>query len=138
LVEVVGETMTLANYLISQMGGLATQLGWNSSSDAITTVINNALENYPASAESDCTDLKLHKLADYFLWKQILVEVSFDYNTNSDGASLSRSQQFDHVKDLMDSAYTDALPYLEDYQAVFGEIDYTQNPYNPKTYFVEF
>jgi hypothetical protein len=131
--------MALSDYLVSCLGGLATQLGWSGSSTAITTVVNNTLEAYPATLEINCTDsTKLHKLADYYLWKMVKTEIAFDINYNADGVSLSRSQMFDHISELESDAFSAAIPYLSEYAVTTIDTDYTQNPYDISTYFVEF
>jgi hypothetical protein len=129
--------MALTDYLTARLGGLATQLNWISTNLAV--VIDDALEAYPATLEADCTDLvKLHRLADYFLWKAVKTELAMDYNFSADGANQSRSQMFDHISDLESDAFSSAIPYLSEYAITVAEVDYTQNPYDIGSYFVEF
>jgi hypothetical protein len=129
--------MALIDYLTNRMGSLYSQLGWSSTN--LDPVIDDVLEAYPSNLEANCDDLvKLHKLADYFLWKAVKIEIAFDYNISADGANQSRSQMFDHISELETDAFSAAIPYLSEYAFTVTDIDYTQNPYNPKSYFVEF
>jgi hypothetical protein len=102
--------MALSDYLSGRYATIYSVLGW---SDSYAAIIEDALELYGADTESEATDLtKLHRLADYALWKQARATVSLDYDYSGDGASDKRSQMAAQVKENLRLAYVDALAYI--------------------------
>lgn len=115
--------MTLAAYITSNFGQVKTQLGWSDSLQ-IAAITEKTLEMYGVSTEAEATNAsKLHALADVAVWRQALNDVSLDYNFSADGASYSRSQQADMIRENLQAAETAALVYLPNYSILVSHSD---------------
>lgn len=115
--------MTLAAYITANFGQVKTQLGWSDSLQ-ITAITDKALEWYGVDTEAEATNTKkLHALADVAVWRQALADVSLDYNFSADGASYSRSQQADMIRENLQAAETAALVYLPNYSILVNHSD---------------
>lgn len=115
--------MALADYITSNFSQIKTQLGWTDSEE-ISAITDKTLEMYGVSTEAEATDSrKLHALADVAVWRQALADVSLDYNFSADGASYSRSQQADMIRENLQAAETAALVYLPNYSILVSHSD---------------
>lgn len=115
--------MALADYITSNFSQIKTQLGWTDSLE-ITAITDKTLEMYGVSTEAEATDSrKLHALADVAVWRQALADVSLDYNFSADGASYSRSQQAEAIRDNLNRAITEAVAYSANYAIGYSTSD---------------
>lgn len=115
--------MTLAAYITSNFGQVKTQLGWSDSLQ-ISAITDKTLEWYGVDTEAEATNTKkLHAIADLAVWRQALNDVSLDYNFSADGASYSRSQQADMIRENLQAAETAALVYLPNYSIIVNHSD---------------
>lgn len=115
--------MALADYITSNFGQIKSQLGWSDSLQ-ISAITEKTLEMYGVDTEAEATDSrKLHALADVAVWRQALHDVSLDYNFSADGASYSRSQQADMIRENLQAAETAALVYLPNYSILVSHSD---------------
>jgi len=106
--------MTIATYITSNFAQIHSQLGWDSIE--MTAITDKTLEMYGVATEAEATNLtKLHAIADVAVWRQALNDVSLDYNFSADGASYSRSQQADMIRENLNNAITDAVAYSAQY-----------------------
>ena len=113
--------MALQDYLHSYLGSIATQLSWTTSGSSYDFSVSEALRIYGVTTEAEATDLnKLYAFAKMCLWDSVLREISFDYDYSANGASFKRSQLYDRVKENLDIAVNDVLPYLDNYQISTG------------------
>lgn len=107
--------MTIATYITAHFLSVKTQLGWSDSLQ-IEAITEKALELYGVDTEAEATDnKKLHALVDVSVWRQALNDVSLDYNFSADGASYSRSQQSEMIKDALEQASVNAIVYMPYY-----------------------
>lgn len=107
--------MTLAEYITSNFSKIKSQLEWSDSIE-LAAITAKTLEYYGVDTEGEATDTKkLHALADVAVWRQALNDVSLDYNFSADGASYSRSQQADMIRENLDAAVTEATVYMPSY-----------------------
>lgn len=115
--------MTLAAYITANFGQVKTQLGWSDSLQ-ISAITDKTLEWYGVDTEAEATNTKkLHAIADLAVWRQALNDVSLDYNFSADGASYSRSQQADMIRENLQAAETAALVYLPNYSILVNHSD---------------
>lgn len=115
--------MTLAAYITANFAQVKSQLGWSDSLQ-ISAITDKALEWYGVSTEAEATNTKkLHAIADLAVWRQALNDVSLDYNFSADGASYSRSQQADMIRENLQAAETAALVYLPNYSILVSHSD---------------
>lgn len=115
--------MALADYITSNFSQIKTQLGWTDSVE-ITAITEKTLEMYGVSTEAEATDSrKLHAIADVAVWRQALNDVSLDYNFSADGASYSRSQQAEAIRDNLKNAVEDAVAYSSSYAIGYNTTD---------------
>lgn len=123
--------MSLADYLNSVLGGLASQLGWSVvAGNSYDFIVSETLEKYGVVTEIDATDTnKLHALGKVCLWKQVLIEVSFDYSFSADGATYNRNQLYEMIKQNYADALADASQYDPNNLITVGTVTTEQNPY---------
>jgi hypothetical protein len=113
--------MDLNEYLTAYLGELVAEL--NISASAITFAANEAIANYPADTEADCTDItKLHRLANVAIWQRLMILNSSNFDVSSDGQSYKTSQIYEFLKSNWINAITEASEYLPD-----GEIEVTSH-----------
>lgn len=118
--------MTLTTYLTDRYSTIYSALGWTE----YTSIIEDTLELYGVDLEAEATDLtKLHRLADYSVWKQALTDVSLDNDFSADGASYSRSQMHKMILENLSKAEEEALDYLPSSQVKVTEVN-SRNPYD--------
>ena len=107
--------MTISAYITANFRQIKSQLGWSDSLE-ITAITDKTLEFYGVATEAEATDTKkLHALADVAVWRQALHDVSLDYSFSADGASYSRNQQADMIRDNLSEAVTGAIVYMPGY-----------------------
>jgi hypothetical protein len=107
--------MTIATYITANFLSIKTQLGWSDSLQ-IEAITDKTLEMYGVATEAEATDeRKLHAIADVAVWRQALNDVSLDYSFAADGASYSRNQQADMIRENLNNAITDAVAYSANY-----------------------
>lgn len=115
--------MTLTSYITDNFPTIKTQLGWNDSVQ-IAVIVTKALELYGVTTEAEATDsVKLHALADVAVWRQALNDISLDYNWSADGASFSRSQAVDAIRENLSEAESKAIPYSSAYDIIVHTLD---------------
>lgn len=128
--------MALADYLEDYLGGLASQLGWNSGSYGF--IVSEALRLYGVSTEAEAVDLnKLYALAKVALWEAVLRDISMDFDYSSNGASFKRSQAVEQVKNNLEDARVAAQVYLPDFSIDTGSLGGDQvDPYSSYPYWL--
>lgn len=115
--------MALADYITSNFAQIKSQLGWSDSLQ-LATITEKTLEMYGVATEAEATDArKLHAIADVAVWRQALNDVSLDYSFSADGASYSRSQQADMIRDNLNNAIADAVAYSANYAIGYSTSD---------------
>lgn len=111
--------MTLAEYLHKYLGGLANQLEWEVETGSYDFIVSEAIRLYGVDTEAEATTLdKLYTIAKVVLWESVLNEISFDYDYTANGASFKRSQMAEQVKENLESARTEAMEYLENFNTI--------------------
>jgi hypothetical protein len=135
--------LTLAQYMIDTLEGVAASFDWNTSS--FNEQINDVLIAYPASSVATATNIpKLRVLAAYYAWRKALIAGStkwFDDNrTNGAGGTDSRKldQAWQHVQVAYRQAEAAASVYLQSSGAAghasgnvaaIGRLAYVNDPY---------
>lgn len=120
--------MALIDFIESYVGKFGEYLGWGATE--FNFIVAETLESYGVTTEAEATDTKkLHALARMKTWERALVESAQDYNFSADGASYSRNQVYEAVKQHYLNAILDAMPYLETYTIELGELNTNQDPY---------
>lgn len=115
--------MDLADYITSNFAQIKSQLGWFDSLQ-LATITEKTLEMYGVATEAEATDArKLHAIADVAVWRQALNDVSLDYNFSADGASYSRNQQAEMIRNNLNNAITDAVAYSANYAIGYSTND---------------
>lgn len=115
--------MALADYITANFSQIKTQLGWSDSLQ-ITAITEKTLEMYGVATEAEATDSKkLHAIADVAVWRQALNDVSLDYSFSADGASYSRSQQADMIRENLNNAIAHAVAYSANYAIGYSTSD---------------
>lgn len=124
---------TLADFMEDQLKNIATMLGWTTTPDDYQEAVNEALLAYGETDISQITGTanlqKLRVLARAEVWKAALAAVSGDFDFSADGGSYKRDQIFQHIKDMLDRATTEALVYDPLYAAEIEEVEYGRDPY---------
>jgi hypothetical protein len=124
--------MTLSQYLEKYLGNLASQLGYSDFEGSFDFIVSETLRYYGVATESQATDLnKLYAIGKVHLWKQILREVSFDYDISADGTSNKRSQIFDMATKNLNDCIEEANQYLSAYRIKAVK---TSDKYDPYVY----
>jgi hypothetical protein len=115
--------MALSDYITANFRQIKSQLAWSDSLE-ITAITDKTLEYYGVATEAEATDAtKLHALADVAVWRQALNDVSLDYSFSADGASYSRGQMPDHIRNNLDEAINNAIVYTPNYSIVVSASD---------------
>jgi hypothetical protein len=124
---------TLADFMKDQLKGIATMLGWTTTPDDYQEAVNEALLAYGVSDIATISGLanikKLRALARVQVWKAALAAVAGDFSFSADGGSYQRDQVFQHIKDALQQATTEALVYDPNYAAEISMVDYGRDPY---------
>jgi hypothetical protein len=124
------------------LGATADAIGLTNTDADFGEAVTDCLLEYGISDAADlpgtiATDKKLRTLARMFAWKTALAQISADYNFADGGAKYDRGQMFQHIKEQVNLATAEALPYLTEYAVGIESVDYTQDPYEyhePGTY----
>lgn len=132
--------MALVDYLHSYLGGLSSQLGWDTVSGSYDFIVSETIRLYGVSTEAEATDLnKLYTIGKMVLWETVLRELSMDYDYTANGASFKRSQMYQQIKENLDTAITEAMVYLDGYNKIHlgslggDELDpYSNTPYSER------
>lgn len=115
--------MSLTTYINDYFYQVKAQLGWNDSTQ-IAAIIDKALELYGVDNEVDATNLtKLHSMADVAVWRQALNDIALDYSFSADGASYSRNQAVNQIRDNLREAESAAMIYMPNYQMIVHQND---------------
>jgi hypothetical protein len=124
---------TLADYMMDQLKGIATMLGWTTTPDDYQEAVNEALLSYGADDIATIMGRdnlrKLRALAKIEVWKAALAAVTLDFDFSADGGSYSRDQVFQHIKDALNQSLTDGLVFMPEYAAEIEEIEFGRDPY---------
>lgn len=122
--------MALSTYLITNLGEMATFLGWTTASTEITQIIEDTLEILSLDDESDSTDaVALKAVARYIAWSFVVNNLSVDYDFKADGADVKRNQMFKAAQANLSMNKISASPYMDISQIIIGELSYTEDPY---------
>lgn len=126
--------MTLADYVITSLGDMATHLEWTSSSDEVDLIIDDTLLALGLATEGASTDeVALKAVARYIAWVNVANSISTLYDVQADRATFQRSGTFQNVRDMIALHKQAALPYLLNSQIVIGEITEKEDPYTELT-----
>lgn len=124
---------TLADFMKDQLKTIATVLSWSTTPDDYQEAVNEALLAYGETTIANITGAanlrKLRALARAEVWKAAMAAVSGDFDFSADGGSYKRDQVFQHIKDMLSQAITDALVYDPGYAAEIEEVEYGRDPY---------
>ena len=118
------------DYIQTFIAGLSGTLGWDIS--ALTAIVDEVLEIYPASVEADATDeRKFHTLLKYKALERAMFDLAGDIDYSADGESFSRSQAFKQVQQMYKNMYAQAFPYLpaDEGESEVGSVILSTNPY---------
>jgi hypothetical protein len=109
--------MNLNDYLSAYLGELVTEL--NVSASAISFAASEAIAQYPADTEDECTDInRLYALAKVEIWKRLMFLNSGNFDVSSDGQSYKTSQIYEFLKNNYLMAVSDAAEYLDNNEVV--------------------
>lgn len=120
---------TLAAYMATELGQLATALGYSGSA-GYQEAVNGALALYGVADVAQATDIaKLRALARLEAWKLAASGAAYDFS--ADGASFSRSQLMDQINARLRAAELEAASYadLPGYAAAVTGVTYTEDYY---------
>lgn len=124
--------MVLITYLSIYLGNLTTRLGISETD--LGFIATETLRIYGCDTEAEATDLtKLYKIAKMECWKFIMLQQTANFDVSSDGQSYKSSQMYEFAKQNYFDAYTEAMPYLDDY-----EIKVTQHKIGGRKHHDEF
>jgi hypothetical protein len=122
--------MTLTEYIPAFLGNIYDYLGWSGST--VNFIISDVLESLQLNSESDSTDIKsLHAVARIKSLEKALTDLSIDYTYSADGSSYHRSDVYNQVLGLLETAYSDYQNGNGINLATFDKVD---DPYNPASY----
>jgi hypothetical protein len=112
--------MALAQDVISILGGsapsgtMSAELGWNSSNENVSFIVDEALAEYGVSAEADVSDAyKMRAILKVKTWEQVLAVLTNAVDFSADGASYRLSQMREAAEARLVQAYNKASPYLK-------------------------
>lgn len=127
--------MTLSTYAQDFLGNLYSYLDYSGST--LSFIVDETLEAMDLTSETEITASNTkaaHAILRVKALEQCLNDLSIDFKISADGSSYDRQQVFDMVQKRLETAYADAESYLPETKIVVGEVDYTENPYDIKTY----
>lgn len=125
---------TLATYMHSVLGDVATTMGWSAGTASYGEAVNETLLAYGVDSISSISGrdgiAKLRALARVEAWRQVISNTAGGYDFSADGASYSRSQMHEQALASMRVAEADAMQYGGyGYEAIFQNLEHVQDPY---------
>lgn len=125
---------TLASYMHSVLGDVATALGWAAGTASYGEAVNEALLVYGVDSISSVSGrdniAKLRALARVEAWRQVAAYTAGGYDFTADGASYQRSQMHAQAMASMRTAEADAMQYGGyGYEAIFQNLEHVHDPY---------
>lgn len=126
--------MALSDYIQSFLGNLYDYLAYDASD--IDFIEDETLEALGITAESQSTSKAIHAVARKLALEKVLVDLSTDFSFSADGSSYKLDEVTKNVQERLLIAQGEAEQYLDDGANVIvqGNVEYSQNPYNVKTY----
>ena len=122
--------MALAEYLLINLGDMATHLGWNTGTPEMAQTVEDTLALLGLASEDDSTDdVALKAVGRYILWVSAANSLAIQYDVKADRGEFKRSQMFKQVQELIQIHKKAALPYLSVAQLALGEASYIEDPY---------
>jgi hypothetical protein len=120
--------MTLADYMNSYMGIMATELGWTVASGSYSFPVAETLEVCGVTTEAEETNTqKLHAIGKVKVLEAARMATVNAIDFTADSSSFRMSQLNAQITDMLRSATIDASPYL--YAIEVGEFTYSSDPY---------
>lgn len=112
---------TLATFMATELGDTGTKLGLTAESAAIGEAVNEVAAVLGVSGVADVTDsLKLRTVARWQAWRTAKGAASGQYDLKSGTSSLTRSQLWDHVNNMLRDTEQAATRYSEVALAIGG------------------
>jgi len=122
---------TLADFMLTCLQDVATQLGWTALAD-VQEAINETLLAYGVTTIAGATDIrKLRALARREVWHQVASATAGDYDFTADGATYNRSQVHAQALQEFQAASADAGAF-EGFQVEATAVEYEHDPYGPE------
>ncbi|KKN52917.1 hypothetical protein LCGC14_0607790 [marine sediment metagenome] len=120
--------MALAEYLLINLGDMATHLGWNAGTPEMAQTVEDTLAALELATEAESTDeVALKAVGRYILWVNVANSLAIQIDFKADRGEFKRSQMFKNVQELIQVHKKAAFPYLS--PAVMGEITHSEDPY---------
>lgn len=119
--------MTLADYMNSYMGIMATELGWSVASGSYSFPVSETLELCGVTTEAEVETQKLHSIGKVKVLEYARMATANAVDFTADTSSFRMSQLNAQITDMLRSATIDASPYL--YNIEVGTFTYSSDPY---------
>jgi len=128
---------TLAEYMHTALGAIATSLGWTVAGDSYDEPVNDALLLYGAddiaSISGRASITKLRALARLAVWRKVVTETAGDYNFSADGGSYSRAQVNEQARQVVADLEYETAAYRTEHAATTQRVDFIHDPYAERT-----
>jgi hypothetical protein len=122
--------MALADYLVINLGEMATYLSWTAEGDEITQIVEDTLEILGLDLEADSADaVALKAVGSFVAWTYVCKTLVVDFDYKTDKEDFKRSQMFQNAKEMLKMAKVDASPYMPSTQISIGELTFSEDPY---------
>jgi hypothetical protein len=120
---------TLADFMLDEIGQMATILSWSDLSD-VQAAVNRAIRAYGVAAIASATDMdKLEALARVAIWQRVADYTVAAIKVSSDGASFDRQQIHEHATEKLKAAQAEALAYDSAYEVGVDRLKFIHDPY---------
>lgn len=120
--------LTLAIYMESVLGGLATTLGL--SADDMSEAVNDVAAACGVTDVANATDVtQVRALAKVAALRVARTTAAGWYDFDADSGDFKRSQVQKQIGDLLSAAERDALTYAAEYGIQTGTMTYSTDPY---------
>lgn len=122
---------TLIQFCLTELGDVASVLGWAADTEQVAEAVNDALAAYGISDIADATDIAtLRRLARWAIWRQAANSIVTRYTFATDsGQRWERQGMVDAVLARARQAETDALADLPGYAVELVSADDRRDPY---------
>lgn len=123
----------LAQFAVTQLGDLATALGWVPETPQVAEAVNDALVGYfgGSGAIADATDVpKLRALGRVAVWRAAARATAGHYRFGADQMSFDRQQVHEHAVAMLGEAEREAAVFgVGAYALVVTPVQHTADPY---------
>jgi hypothetical protein len=120
---------TLAAYMVSSLGSLATVLGIDDA--AMAEAVNDVTQARGVADIADATDVaQVRALAKVAALRVAQTTAAGMYDFEADGGSYKRSQVMAQIEKMLTAAESAAMQYDANYSVEVGTVRYVDDPYD--------